>query len=186
MRALLAAVASVTTLMLTACGGSESSSTTAVPPAAYVRSVCRAMVQWNEGVAAAYLATEGQTDTNQSASIRRGMLDFFDAIQDRTDAMRARIAKAGSPNVPDGIGVARELRASLTSASAKLKANRASFAAVPLSDVQPAASIEGAMTGFGEQYEAVYKSVERLDEQSPDLRQARQREPACNEFRDQR
>lgn len=57
----------------------------------------------------------------------------------------------------------------MATASARLRANRDAFAAIPLSDVQPAASIEGAMTVFGEQVEAVYAAVEWLDERSPAL-----------------
>jgi ubiquinone biosynthesis protein UbiJ len=68
----------------------------------------------------------------------------------------------------------------VSGASQRLRANRDSFAAIPISDVQPAASIEGAMTVFAEQIEAVDAAVDRLGERSPVLRRQREREPACD------
>ncbi len=179
------AVAALLVFSLTACAGSGNPTGGSVPTPVYVRNVCQAMVQWNEDVGAAFQATEERPDTNSSAVIRTDMLDFFDDLQDKTDAMRARVEKAARPDVPDGVGVARELRDALTSASAELAANRTDFAAIPLTDVQPAASIEAAMTVVGEQLEAIHASVGALDGRSPDLRRAREREPACKQLQGQ-
>lgn len=166
-------------LALVACGGSEGSTGEAVAPAAYVRLVCQAVARWDEGVESAFRTSEERPDDDRPAVLRRDMLDFFDDVQEATDAMVERVDDAGSPEVPDGDGIARELREALSDASQKLDANRASFAAVPLSDVQPAASIEGAMTVLAEQVEAVHAALDRLDERSPLLRRERARVPAC-------
>lgn len=179
----LVAVASVLVLALAACGGSGPSTGGVVEPGTYVGRVCRAVTQWNEDVASAFRMSEERPDDDRSAVLRQDMLDFFDDVQDATEAMVERVDDAGTPEIPDGVGVARELRDALATASDKLDANRASFAAIALSDVQPAASVEGAMTVFSDQVEAVYASVERLDGRSPVLREARETESACNEMR---
>jgi hypothetical protein len=169
-------------LALAACGGSEPSTGATVPAGRYVGSVCRAVGQWNDDIASAYRRSEERPDDDRSSVLRRDILDFFDDVQDATTALVGEVEEAGVPDVPDGGGVARELRDAVAAASDKLEANRDSFAAIPLSDVQPAASIEGAMTTFGEQIESVQIAVERLDERSPLLRQARERDPACKEL----
>ena len=169
----------VVALAFTGCAGSATTSESAVAPAAYVRNVCRALLEWNAEVGSAFAATDARPDSDRPAAIRKDMLDFFDAIQSTTDSMRSRIEKTGAPDVADGPAAARALRQALADASDKLKSNRAQFAAVPLSDVQPAASIEGAMTVLGEQLDAVNGSVLRLDERSPELARARSGEPEC-------
>ena len=176
-----AAVSCVLATLLAACG-SGGSSAEPVPPTAYVRSVCQAMVRWNSDVAAAFRATDARPDSDSSASIRRDMLAFLDAIQDATDAAGRRVGEAGVPELPDGDRVAGELRDALTTAAAALTENRASFAAIPATDVQPAASIEGTMTTVAEQFDAVRASVQRLDDRSPALRDARRDDPSCKEF----
>ena len=142
--------------------------------------MCQAVARWDEGVASAYRTSEERPDDDRSSVLRRDILDFFDGVQDATDAMVERVEEAGVPEVPDGEGIARELREAVSTVSRKLDANRTSFAAIPLSDVQPAASIEATMTVFGEQMEAVYAAIDRLDERSPILRDERGRQPACD------
>jgi hypothetical protein len=166
-------------LALLSCGGSERSTGEAVTPAVYVRLVCQAVARWDEGVESAFRTSEERPDDDRPAVLRGDVLDFFDDVQEATDAMVERVEEAGSPEVRDGDGIARELREAVSTASRKLEANRASFAAIPLSDVQPAASVEGAMTVFAEQVEAVHAAVDRLGERSPVLRQERARVPAC-------
>ena len=107
------------------------------------------------------------------------MLDFFDALQDATDAMRSRIQKAGAPDVAEGRAAAVDLQQALAGASEELKANRARFAAIPLSDVEPAASIEKAMTVVGDQLEAILSAVMIVDRRSPELRRAREADADC-------
>ena len=172
-------------LLLAACGGGERTTREAVAVPAYVREVCEVMVRWNGDVAAAFRADEARPDSNRPASIRKDVLDFLDAVQASTDAMRTRVANAGTPDVPNGTAVARDLQAAVDAASTKLKTNRDDFAAIPLSDVQPAASIEGAMTVLAEQFEAVQTAVQRLGQQSPPVRDALEREAACKKFREQ-
>lgn len=165
--------------MLAGCGGSDPSTAEAVAPVEYVRKVCQAVARWDQGVESAFRTSDERPDDDRPSVLRRAMLDFFDDVQDATDAMVERVEEAGRPEVPDGDRIAGELREAVTAASQKLDANRANFAAIPLSDVQPAASIEGAMTVFAEQVEAVHAAVDRLDERSPVLREEREREPAC-------
>lgn len=172
-------------LLLAGCGGGERTTREAVAAPTYVREVCEVMVRWNDDVAAAFRADEARPDSNRPASIRKDVVDFLDAVQASTDAMRARVAAAGTPDVPNGTAVARDLQAVLEAASAKLKTNRDDFAAIPLSDVQPAASIEGTMTVLAAQFEAVQAAVQRLGEQSPPVREARERDAACKKFREQ-
>jgi hypothetical protein len=167
-------------LTLVACSGSERSPGEAVEPAAYVRQVCQAVARWDEDVGSAYRASEERPDDDRSSVLRRDILDFFDDVQDGTDTMVERVEEAGTPDVAQGEGIARELRDAVSGASQRLRANRDSFAAIPISDVQPAASIEGAMTVFAEQIEAVDAAVDRLGERSPVLRRQREREPACD------
>lgn len=162
-----------------ACAGSQRSTGEAVAPAEYVRQVCQAVARWDEGVGSAFRRSEETPDDDRSSVLRRDMLDFFDDVQDATDAMVARVEEAGSPQIPEGEGIARELREAVSTASRKLDASRASFAAIPVSDVQPAASIEGAMTVFAEQVDAVHAAVDRLDERSAVLREERARAPGC-------
>lgn len=178
-------VLAVLAAVFTACGGSGAGTPGAVEPAAYMRSVCGALVEWNEGVGTAFAETDARPDSDRPADIRRDMLDFFDALQDTTDAMRSRIERAGAPEGPEGAAAATALRDALVKASDTLKSNRARFAAIPLSDVQPAASIEGAMTVVGEQLEAVQASVRLPESRFPALRQARESEPECKRLAEQ-
>ena len=173
-------------LALTACAGSGggTGAAEAVTPATYVRHVCRALVEWNEEVGSAFSATDARPDSDRPAALRKDMLDFFDALQDATDAMRSRIDKLGAPAINDGRAAAESLQHALAGASDELKANRTRFAAVPLSDVQPAASIEGAMTVVGEQLAAIQSSVVVLDGRSPELRRARETDGNCKRLRE--
>lgn len=173
-------------LAVTGCAGSGRTSRSAIPPTAYVENVCRALVEWNEEIGSDFAATDARPDSDRPATIRKDMLDFFDAIQDTTDSLRSRIDKTAAPDVADGPAAARALQQALVDASNKLEANRTRFAAVPLSDVEPAASIEGAMTVVGAQLEAVNASVLLLDERSPDLRRARLEEPMCKRLSEMR
>lgn len=177
-----AASSLVLALLLAACSGSGGSSADAVPATAYVRSVCGAMVRWNSDVAAAFRAADARPDTDSSVTIRREMLSFLDAIEAATDSAGKRVGDAGIPDIPDGAGVALELRDALATAAGELKQNRARFAAIPVTDVQPAASIEETMTTVAEQFDAVRASVQRLDERLPALRDARRDDPSCREL----
>ena len=173
-------------LALTACAGSGGGTDTAeaVAPASYLRHICRALVEWNEEVGSAFSATDARPDSDRPAAIRKDMLDFFDALQAATDGMRSRIDEVGAPAITDGRAAVEGLQRVLAGASDELKANRSRFAAVPLTDVQPAASIEGAMTVVGEQLDAIQSSVLVLDERSPELRRAREVDPDCKRLRD--
>jgi len=142
-------------------------------------------LKWSGAGNAAFNASEESPDFDTSAGIRRRLLRYFDPLQDLTDELRARIDEAGVPDVPDGVGVARGVRSDVATAAARLEANRDAWAAIPLTDVQPAASIEATMTVLGQQLEAVHGSVERL-RAHPDLRPAWEREPTCVEFARQR
>ena len=150
-----------------------------------MRSVCRALVEWNVEVGKAFAATDARPDSDRPADIRKDMLDFFDAIQDTTDALRDRVGRAGAPEGPGGAAAATVLKEALVKASDALKWNRARFAAIPLSDVQPAASVEGAMAVFGEQLEAVQASVRLPESRSPGMRQHRDSEPECKRLSEQ-
>jgi hypothetical protein len=75
------------------------------------------------------------------------------------------------------------LQDGVRAAANELEANRDAFAAIPLSDVEPAASLEATLTVMAEQFDAVYRSVEGLDNAAPALRQARAEEPACHDLR---
>lgn len=176
-------VAMSVALGLASCGGSDDAADAGagpVSPDAYVRSVCVAMVRWTAGIGAAFEETEARPATDVAAILRTDMLDLFDGIQDATDDMRAEVAAAGRANVVDGDVAARDLQAVIDRASAALKANRADFADIAVTDVQPAASIEGALTVFADQFKAVQEAVGELD--SAELRRAREAEPACTEF----
>lgn len=173
------AVASVLVLTLAACGGSNGAPATAVEPAAYVRNVCGAMVQWQEDVGAAFGAKF--TETNDSATIRKEVLRSFDTIRNATDALGTRVEKAGTPKATDGERIARQLRETVVTASTKLAGTRARFAAIEVTDVEPAIHLEGAMIEQGDQVDAVSGSLERLDG-SPELRRERSTEPACIKF----
>ena len=183
MRDRLAAAAALA-LVLTACGGAGRSASDPAEPAAYVRLVCSATAWWGEELESAWAATEAKPDTNRPATIRAEMLEFFDHLHDSTDSLGRRLAAAGTPDVTDGAAIARTLRDGLAAASAELGATRARFAAIPLSDAQPAASIEEAMTAAGEQLEAVQASVMRLGDRSPALGGAQHAEPACKTRQD--
>ena len=181
----LSYVATALALALFACGGSSGTGGAAdpIPPAEYVRSVCRAVVEWNEDVGAAFRATDERPDSDRPSIIRRDFVDFFDGVQDASDDLVARVEDAARPDIPEGVAAARTLQDGLGTAAERLEANRDAFADVPLSDVQPAASIEGALTVMAEQFDAVYVAVEGLDEASPALRQAREQEPTCRDLR---
>ncbi|HVF14003.1 MAG TPA: hypothetical protein VM942_05345 [Acidimicrobiales bacterium] len=174
--------------LATACGGSGGPTAAADPvaPATYVASVCRAMVSWYVGVGRAFQASDVRPDSDRPEAIRADLLVFFDGVGEATESMLTEVGEAGRPDVPDGAGVAGELRDSLAAVATRLEDNRDEWAAIPLSDVQPAASIEGAMTVVAEQFEAVHVSVDRMGQRSPDLGQAQDREPACEEFETQR
>lgn len=176
----------VLAVALTGCAGSGRGSETAeaVTPATYVHHVCRALVDWHEEVGAAFSSTDARPDSDRPVAIRKDMLDFFDAVQAATDAMRRRIDKVGAPSLPDDRAAADGLERALAGASDELRANRTRFAAVPLSDVQPAASIEGAMTVVGEQLAAIRSSVLVLDGRSPELRRAREADGDCKRLRE--
>jgi len=151
-----------------------------------VASVCRTLVRWYEEVGSAFADSEAYPDWDRPASIRAALLVFFDGLQDATEAMVVAVERVGQPDLPDGSDVAGDLEDALAAVSARLDANRAAWAAIPLSDVQPAASIEGSMTVVAEQFEAVHVAVARLDERSPELRRARADDPSCQEFERQR
>ena len=176
----------IVAVALAACAGSGRGTGTseAVSPAAYMGDVCRALVQWTDDVGSAFAAFDARPDSDRPAAIRKDMLEFFDALQDTTDAMRSRVEQAGAPDIAEGSAAAVGLRDALARASEELKANRTRFAVVPLSDVQPAASIEGAMTVVGEQLEAIQSSVLVLDGRSPELRRAREADSDCTRLRD--
>lgn len=170
-------------LGLASCGGSDDAADAGpVSPDAYVRSVCVAMVRWTANIGAAFEETEARPATDVAAILRTDMLDLFDGVQDATDTMRAEVTAAGNADVPEGVVAARDLQAVVDRASAALKANRADFADIAVTDVQPAASIEGALTVLADQFKAVQEAVGELDRRSPDLRRAREAEPACTEF----
>lgn len=181
LRAAVAALA----LGLVACGGSAGTGGAAdpVPPDDYVRSVCRAVADWNDDVAAAFRATDELPDSDRPATIRRDFVDFFDQLQEATDDMVSRVDDAAQPDIPEGAAAARALRDGVATAADRLEANRDWFAAIPLTDVQPAASLEEALTVMAEQFDAVYASVEGLDDSSSALGQAREREAACQDLR---
>ena len=165
-----------------ACGGdSGAGGDEVVAPDAYVGKVCQAAVQWNKEVGVAFNDSEWSKSDDSSESIRRGMLGLYDDSRSATYDLRARIDDAGIPDVPDGGAVVRELRASLTAAATRIDAIREEFADIPLTDIQPAASIEGSLTAFAEKTDSVNAAVARLGETSPLLRQARERDPACIE-----
>ncbi len=181
MRARLA-VASILVLVFAACGeskGTPAAPTAPVEPVAWVRGVCGALVKWDEALAPIFNVKP--SNSNDSAILRREFLHLFDGVQHATEALGTQLEKAGTPRVPGGDGVARRLRARVAGALSKLKANRTSFAAIRVTDVEPAVHVEEAMIAQGEQMDAVSGSVESLDG-VPELRQARQREPACVTF----
>lgn len=173
------AAISILTLALAACGGSSNTTNGPVVAATYVRTVCRDAVQWDEAVAAAFRAADKRPHSDDESSIRADMLAFFDDVRSATDALVERVDKAGFPQVSDGTGVAGRLRSALAETSGRLAAERKRFAAIRVTDVEPAASIEGAMGAFGEQLDAVKVTVQRLVDSAPALRKAGTSEPAC-------
>jgi hypothetical protein len=181
----LPAAALVLAFALVACGGSAGTGGAAdpVPPDDYVRSVCRAVSDWNDDVAAAFRATDELPDSDRPATIRRDFVGFFDQLQEVTDDLVARVEDASRPDLPEGEAAAAALQSGVRAAANELEANRDAFAAIPLSDVEPAASLEGALTVMAEQFDAVYRSVEGLDDAAPALGRAREHEPACHELR---
>ena len=181
-----AAVVAALALSFTACAGSRAETTAAVEPATYVRSVCRALVEWDEGIESAWGRSQALSTWAGPAAIRSEMVTFFDDLEETTDALHGRVTKAGFPAVSDGEATAGALREALATASGKLTSNRIEFAAIPLSDVQPAASIEGALTVVGEQLEAVEDSLELLEGRNAELARATGSEPECIRFRDQK
>ena len=129
LRAAVAALA----LGLVACGGSAGTGGAAdpVPPDDYVRSVCRAVADWNDDVAAAFRATDELPDSDRPATIRRDFVDFFDQLQEATDDMVSRVDDAAQPDIPEGAAAARALRDGVATAADRLEANRDWFAAIP-------------------------------------------------------
>jgi len=181
MRARLA-VASILVLVLAACGGSKSAPAAPpapVEPSAYVRSVCDALVKWDEAVGPAFGAKS--SESNDSATIGKQFLDLFEGVEQATDELGKRLERAGAPKVAGGEGVARRLRDTVAGASSKLQANRAGFAAIRVTDVEPTIHVEEAMIAQGEQMDAVQGSLEVFDG-TPELRQARDRDPGCTTF----
>lgn len=181
-----AAAALALAVVLVACGGSgrgNGGAADPVPAGDYLRSVCRAVADWNDDVAAAFRATDELPDSDRPAIIRRDFVGFFDQLQDITDDLVGRVEDASRPDLPEGEAAAAALHDGIRAAASELEANREAFAAIPLSDVEPAASLEGALTVMAEQFDAVYRSVEGLDNAAPALRQARARESACHDLR---
>jgi len=176
------AFASILVCVLAACGGSKGSSaapTAPVEPAVYARSVCGALVKWDEAVSPAFGAKS--KGSNDSATIRKEFLDLFASVEHATDNLGKQLDKAGAPKVAGGEGVARRLRDTVAGASRKLQANRVGFAAIRVTDVEPTIHVEEAMIAQGEQMDAVEGSLEGFDG-TPELRQARERDPACTAF----
>ncbi len=181
MRARLA-VASTLVAVLAACGGSKgapAAPTALVEPFAYVRSVCGALVKWDEAVSPQFGAKSNES--NDSATIRKQFLDLFEGVEQATDDLGKQLEKAGTPKAAGGDGVARRLRDTVAGASGKLQANRTGFAAIRVTDVEPTIHVEEAMIAQGGQMDAVQGSLQAFDG-SPELRQARERDPACTAF----
>jgi len=175
-------VASILVLVLGACG--ESKGTSGAPgapaePAVYLRGVCGALVQWHDDTGAALEADSG--DSKDPAIIRRELLKALDGVQRATDALRTSVNTAGTPKVSGGERLARPLRDSLGAMSRELKANRDSFAAIRVNDVDMGA-IKNAYAGMVQQLDVVTGAVQPLD-QSPELHQAYEGDPACVKFK---
>ncbi len=179
-------VASILAIVLAACGESKGASgAPAKPaePAVYVRNVCGALVTWDKALAPVFGVKP--SDSSDSTIIRREFLHLFDSVQHATEALGTQVENAGTPRVSGGDGVARRLRDTVAVASRKLKANRTSFAAIKVTDVEPAVHVEGAMIAQGDQMDAVRGSLDAIDA-APALRQARERDPACITFSEQK
>ncbi len=148
-------------------------------PAAYLRSVCGALVQWHDDTDAAFQAES--SGSKDPAILRKDLLQLLDGVQHASDAFRTRVDAAGTPRVAGGERLARSLRDAIAAVSSKMRANRDRFAAIRVTDVDETTTND-AGAGMALQLDVVGEAVQPLD-MSPELHQVYESDPDCAKFK---
>jgi hypothetical protein len=177
---LLRTSTSIATLAAAAVlGGCGSSKSSTVTPSAYVRSICNAVVPFEQDV----ITRSGKLDLTKIKNPAQGkdaLKTFLTSISADTDQAVTKLNSAGVPDVKDG----KQISTAIVSAFNQLKTtmHRAATqaAALPTTSTQAfqsgAASlgsdVRNSMTSIGQNLQA--STVK-----SPELQKAASKEPAC-------
>jgi type VI protein secretion system component VasK len=176
-RSRLFATAAATLAMAVALAGCGSSGSSGVTAAAYVKSICTAVVPFERDVATRSTAL-GLASLSTPAQGKHAIQGFLSAVATDTNRALTRLQAAGTPNVSNG----KTLASTVVAAFAALRSAvaRALVQADALPTTSPAAFKAGA-TGLGS---TVRSSMGGIDAslgklKSVELEKAAAHEPAC-------
>ncbi len=167
----------------TGCGGGKKAEGT--KPAAWMDTVCGALVDWKNDVTreAAQLGTDVK-GVRSVPLLRQRLVRFLDDAIAETDRMVDRIGSAGAPAVDDGEALQRDLKSSLAGARRSLERARDRAAALPN---DPRAFKRGADelgNSIAKEFDGVEDSLDSIDEKydADELVDAYEDAAACDDL----
>ncbi|MBV8954468.1 MAG: hypothetical protein JO153_06180 [Solirubrobacterales bacterium] len=161
---------------LSACGGSSSSSD--VTPAAYVKSICQAIVPFEKNVQ----NRRSQLDLSSITSPAQGkqaLQGFLAGVVGDAQKAVTQLKNAGTPKVNNGKKISDAIVGAFTQAQTALSQAKDKAASLPTGSAQAfKTGAQSLGTGILSSMNNIGTSLGNL--KSPELEQAAKKEPACN------
>jgi hypothetical protein len=161
-------------LAIAGCGGGSSG----VKPAAYVRSMCSALGTWKNDVqqAGRQLQSSGASRASRAVA-KQDYQQFVAALLAATERATNALRGAGTPAVKNGRRIASTLAGAFSTASHKLSQANAQAGSIPTST---ASTFQLGASAVTTEIKSALEGIAAVSPgESPELRTAAAREPAC-------
>lgn len=156
--------------LTTGCGKSD------IPHRAWVTSVCQALGPWRAELTALNSKAAEQMKTATTPAQARGhLLGLLDGARQASEQARAKVARAGVPDVTDGAAIEQRFVGALTAVRDAYAKAQHTVQALPEGDFYP--GVAAAMDTLNHEYAQAGVDTARLA--SADLRKDFDEVPAC-------
>ncbi len=166
------------TAALAGCGGSSSSSS-GVSPASYVKSVCGAVIPFEQDV----LTRSSQinpTSVKSAAQGKQVLHDFLSAISNDTSSAVSKLQSAGTPSVSNGKQISTAILAAFQRLKTTMVQATTQSSSLPTNSLKAFES--GTQTIIGNvrtSMNSIGTSLQSSTLKSSDLQKAAAKEPSC-------